>query len=266
MLTIHYATAISLQRVGARDGAKAATQPATTLATPGHGLAPLGRDLGVTPPSPGPPRLVPVTRLSLWLFLGLTALWATSALHTVPTPTALDAVTADYHEDAPGAREVASVGARLWQHGAQRWLEVEVSARGPRVVPYPGLEGVHGTNLKTAQELHAICSGGRMRFAVRDDARREVGHGAIANIQEARLPTRRLRAEGSVEMDALTAAAWPATVSVRSDPLPQGAATFDVLVDDLSRLRVSVAHDRITAIESLGEPPLALRRDGEVSR
>lgn len=176
------------------------------------------------------------------------------------SPRVLDAVVADYLEDAPGARPIAALGARLLAQGERRWLELVVAARGPRVVPVPGLEGVHGTNLRTAQELHRLLRDGRLRPRLRDGAGREAGAGRVVAVAEEPLPSRRLGADGDVDLHATTAAAWPVEVTLVSDPLPAEAASFELLVDGTARLRVSVAGDRVAAVESLGEPPYALRR------
>jgi len=195
-----------------------------------------------------------------WFSAAAVVLAAVASSSGPPGDRVLDAVVADYHEDAPGGRPIAALAARLLGRGGVRWLELVVAARGPRVVPLPGLEGVHGANLKTAQELHRLLRDGRLRPLVRDAARREAGSGTVVAVETERLPARRLRADGDVDLAASTQAAWPVEVVIASDPLPEAACTFELLVDGVSRLRVGIDGSTIASIESLGEPPFPLLR------
>jgi hypothetical protein len=200
------------------------------------------------------------------LGLAVTARWLSCSTEGVETEgVEIDAVDGVYREDAPGARPVAALGARLRARGTVRWLELDVAARGPNVVPVPGLEGVHGVNIKTAHELHRALRDGRLRTMVRARGGSVVGSGEVVAVRSERLPQRRLSGDGDVDLHARTDAQWPVVVTLRSDPLPAVAASFEVFLDGVSRLRVTVADERILAIESLGEPPMPLVRGSEVA-
>lgn len=176
-------------------------------------------------------------------------------LWTMPRPTTLlDELHADYHEDAPGRRVVAAITARLHASGSSRRLDLELAARGPRVVPFPGLEGVHGTNLRSAQELHRLLRDGELELRVRGAS---AAAGRVVSVLEERLPARSLTPDGDVRLRDATPAAWPSRVHLQTEALPEGRAIVDVFVAGVSRLRVTVCNDavapRIEAIESLGE-------------
>ena len=168
--------------------------------------------------------------------------------------TQLDELHADYHEDAPGRRVVAAITARLQASGSLRRLDLELAARGPRVEPFPGLEGVHGTNLRAAQELHRLLRDGQLELRVRGAS---AAAGRVVSLLEERLPTRSLTPDGDVRLRDATPAAWPSRVRLQTEALPEGRAIVEVFVEGVSRLRVTVCNDavapRIEAIESLGE-------------
>lgn len=195
------------------------------------------------------------------------ALGIATTLHCLPPapPKLLDAVATVYHEDAPSARPVAALNVRLLAQGGTRWLELDLRARGAGVVPLPGLEGVHGVNLRTAQDLHRILRDDRLRMVVRVRDGHAAGGGRVVAVRHERLPTRRILASGDIDLHARTQADWPVVVTVASDALsavaiPSGHLVFELFVDRVSRLRVTAEGDRIAAIESLGEPALPFAR------
>ena len=132
-------------------------------------------------------------------------------------------------------------------------------------MPVPGLEGVHGVNLKTAHELHRLLRDDRLSMTVRARDGHAVGGGSVVGVRSERLAARRLLPDGDVDLHARTEAEWPVVVTLRSDPLPAVAASCEVFVDGVSRLRVTVEGDRIAALEGLGEPATLLVRAGDES-
>ena len=84
---------------------------------------------------------------------------------------------APYLEDAPAPRPIAAVHARVLREGGEVWLELAVSPRGEGVEPVPGLDGLPGTNLKTAEELDRLTREGGLRLVERRDGRSIAGEG-----------------------------------------------------------------------------------------
>lgn len=175
----------------------------------------------------------------------------------LPTPPArvLDRATAPYREDAPGARPVAAIDAELHRQDGGVRLRVRLRARGDEVVPMPGFEGVHGANLRTAEELDRLLREQQLRLIARVDGASRPG--TLLEVVRAPLPERRLDAAGRLVAGATTRGEWPIAATFESSPLPEGSTWCHLLADGLPRLAVHVVDvcgaARIAAIESLAE-------------
>ncbi len=180
-----------------------------------------------------------------------------------PVAVVVDAKTALYDEDALVPRPVASVRAELMAGGAEdddaRWLQLTISAFGPGVDPVPGLAGVSGSNLRTAEELDRLLREDALRLVVRQGG--EVASDCpsrIAAIDWRRVPQRAFGPAGveivGVEGSPRTSARrWPATVTFRTATLPTGGALGCYLeADGLPRLLVEIEGDRVARVASLG--------------
>src|SRR5688572_3805426 len=169
----------------------------------------------------------------------------------------IDTRTADYLEDARDRRRVAAVVAQLVRIGTDLRLRVGVSALGPAVEPVPGLEGVPGTNLRTAMELQRLLADGELACVVSRDGIR-IGGGRLWRVHRASLATRRVEADGTFDLDARTAS-LPTQVVFESDALGSGRSDVDLTVRGLPRLRATVeaadGRGRIVALASVAELP-----------
>ncbi len=206
----------------------------------------------------GPTRTpMPRPTITVLLFCLLPAA-ALPPLQTLPT--ALHSVTAVYLEDAPGARPVAAIDAALIGAAADTRLRLQVRACGDQVVPVPGFDGVHGANLRTAEELHRLLREDQLRLVVRVNGSSQPGE--LLAVEYAPLPTRRLGADGTLTPNAITAGEWPVAVTFLSPPLSPGETWCYLLAEDSPRLAVQVIGiggvGRIAAIESLAESGAAV--------
>src|SRR5262252_6335549 len=184
------------------------------------------------------------------------ALWLPRHGGDVAEPVLLDAADADYYEDASVARAVAAVQATVLARGDEVRLQIAVSALGDHVEPVPGLEGVFGANLRTAEELHRLLVIGELRVETRVDGRSIAGD--VATVERGHLPARALRADGTLVLHAEAPAELPVRATFRTAPLGEGTSQCYLISEGVPRLRVEVARtgDRahIAAIESLGDP------------
>ncbi len=166
-----------------------------------------------------------------------------------------------YLEDAPGARGVAVVDAVVAaQDDARAQLSVTLSAMGAGVVAFPGLAGVAGSNLRTAEEMERLCSGSNLRCALRRlQGTRSLDWepGTIEVARRGHIPERRILADGTIEWDATHPALLP--IELRCD-FPMGhEGRFEaiVFVEEIPRLAVVFRHDGrgavIESLTSLGE-------------
>jgi hypothetical protein len=175
-----------------------------------------------------------------------------------------DERTALYMEDAPIPRPVAAVRARVVANGADVELEVSVGALGAGIDPFPGLEGVSGANLRTAEELDRLLREQGLRLATRIDGRSHPG--TLLSVQYARLPARRVRPDGRLELQTETEAVWPTRATFATSNLPEGESWCYLEADGVPRLAVQVtrtgATAQILAIDSLGEPAPVVRTGG----
>jgi hypothetical protein len=177
-----------------------------------------------------------------------------------PTPDAvLGERSAPYFEDALPPRPVAWVHASLERHAGVVRLRLVVDAEGPGVDPVPGMAGVAGANLHTADDLRRLLDERALTVHTRPTGRPGVVWPGMLRVQRTgTLPTRRFGANGELELDARTAASYPLAVEFLSAPLPVGEHDTYVEVDGLPRLRVGTACDgrggSVLAIESVGEP------------
>jgi hypothetical protein len=172
--------------------------------------------------------------------------------------------TALYMEDAPIPRPVASVRAKVVASGADLHLVVSVSALGAGIDPLPGLEGVSGANLRTAEELDRLLREQGLQLVTRIDGRGEPG--TLLAVQHARLPARRVRPDGHLELRTETEATWPVSATFATSNLPEGESWCYLEADSVPRLAVQVARSgafaRVLAIDSLGEPAPVVRTGG----
>ena len=176
-------------------------------------------------------------------------------------PHCCDERTALYSEDAAIPRPVAHVRARTVASGADLRLELSVSALGDGIDPLPGLEGVSGANLRTAEELDRLLRERGLQLVTRVDGRSEPG--VLLAVQHRRLPARRLRPDGHLDLRTETETVWPACATFATSALPDGISWSYLEADGNPRLAVQVARTgttaRILAIDSLREPAPRVR-------
>jgi hypothetical protein len=200
-------------------------------------------------------RLSPLLSIAAVAVLAV-ALWFPRPGGAVAEPVLLDAADADYYEDAAVSRAVAAVQAAVLARGDEVRLQIAVSALGDHVEPVPGLEGVFGANLRTAEELHRLLAGGLLRVETRIDGRSVAGD--VATVERGHLPARALRADGTLVLHAEAPAELPVRATFRTAPLGEGTSQCYLVAEGVPRLRVEVArsgdHAHIAAIESLGDP------------
>ncbi|MCA8947961.1 MAG: hypothetical protein KDE27_00565 [Planctomycetes bacterium] len=167
-----------------------------------------------------------------------------------------DRRSALFLEDAVVPRPIARVTAELIERGGVRRARVAVSALGPGVEPLPGLEGVAGANLRTAEELDRLLREAALQLVVRSAGESLAGR-RIA-VRWAAVPVCRIGDDGAIDFAARTAREWPVEVTFESPALPSGETWCYLEADGVPRLAVEIAGDRIVAIESLAaRPPTA---------
>jgi hypothetical protein len=198
-----------------------------------------------------PERRPPLRRLLLLAVL------FTSVPFLVPRRPArvLDARTSPYYEDAAVQRPVASVLAELVEDVGSLRLRVTVSAIGDEVEPLPGLEGVHGVNLRTAEELDRLLRGDTLRLVLRHSG--ALVPGTLESVQRDHLPARRIGPDGRLRLEERTEASWPVRAVFFGPPLPEGKSWTYLEADGVPRLAIAVESNawrcRIAHIESRGE-------------
>lgn len=179
-------------------------------------------------------------------------------------PHGFDERTALYMEDAPIPRPVASVRAKVVASGADVQLVVSVGALGDGIDPLPGLEGVSGANLRTAEELDRLLREQGLQLVTRIDGRSTPG--TLLSVQHGRLPARRVQKDGRLDLQAETEAVWPTRATFATSDLPDGESWSYLEADSVPRLAVHVrrtgAFARVLAIDSLREPAPAVRSGG----
>jgi len=180
----------------------------------------------------------------------------------------LDARTAPYYEDATVPRPVASVLAELVEDVGSLRLRVTVSAVGDEVDPLPGLEGVYGVNLRTAEELDRLLRSDALRLVLRHAGAQLPG--SLESVQRDRLPARRVGPDGRFELEAVTEASWPVRAVFFGPPLPEGKSWTYLEADGVPRLAIAVESTdwrcRIAHIESRGEGSRAIGSTMEAPR
>lgn len=149
----------------------------------------------------------------------------------------LDRRVTDFRE---GARCLALIDARLQHADGETRLAVELSAQGPFVDASPGLEGVRGSNLRTARELERLANAGQL--TVRQTAAtggQQIG--SWRTVRRGSLPMRRLHSDGTLER--VLSEELLLAISVESHELSEGLHFLDVLANEVVRLSVSVEVD-----------------------
>lgn len=163
--------------------------------------------------------------------------------------------TALYLEDAPIPRPVAQVQAGIATCPGGPQLQLTVAAMGDGVDALPGIEGVPGANLRTAEELDRLLGQGALRLVTRNGTGECIGE--LIEVRRGRLPARALRTDGRLVFDAVTTGDLPVAVTFASAPLPDGESWSYLEADGVPRLAVQVqctaSGAEVLAIESLGE-------------
>jgi hypothetical protein len=168
-----------------------------------------------------PMRVSPLLSLAAAAVLAA-ALWFPRREAAVVEPVLLDAADADYYEDAAVPRAVAAVQAAVRARGDEVRLQIAVSALGDHVEAVPGLEGVFGANLRTAEELHRLLADGQLCVETRVDGRSIAGD--VATVERGHLPARALRADGTLVLHAEAPAELPVRATFRTAPLGEGTS------------------------------------------
>jgi hypothetical protein len=135
-------------------------------------------------------------------------------------------------------------------------LQIAISAVGPQVEPIGGYRGIGGTNRYTAEELQLMLSGFHdVQIRTRTpDGRIRIG--TISSQRSQRLPTRLFRPGQPIDFFAMTAREYPLEVIAHTSQSGPGAATTEVLLNGVPRLRVNYIIERgnvrLLGAESIG--------------
>ncbi|MCI0652106.1 MAG: hypothetical protein L0Z55_09500 [Planctomycetes bacterium] len=167
----------------------------------------------------------------------------------------LDEAGFDYSEPHD-ERINAAVRAVLRSDPGGMRLEVFVSAVGPYVEPVPGYEWRAGANIITARELESLVAKRRLHGEARRPAGGRTGGTDVRIGESARLPTRRLRLDGSIDYHALTPEPHLLGLRLESTFAGEGTHIAEWRVDGEVRLRITVeAKDGRSHIVSVEGPP-----------
>lgn len=197
--------------------------------------------------------------------LGACSLTALAVLAPAPDERdrSLARATGLYLEDAPARRPVAALTAELRRGASGRYVEVRCAATGEGVVAVPGIAGVPGANVRTADELWRLLDRGELRIVTRHRERSLIGD--LVGVEAADLPQRRFASDGGLEA-APPAQREAAAVTFRSVPLPDGPSTTYLEVGGVPRLSIevrSVDGTPCVRLESLGDPEAATSGGGQ---
>ncbi len=178
---------------------------------------------------------------------------------TPAVPAALATRSAPFLEDALAPRTVATLCAEVLPaaDGAVR-LQLTVRAYGDAVLPLPGLEGAHGANLRTAEELERLLRDGALRLVLRRSG--ENLPGRVVAVERGALPARAVRTDGSIDFDALTGECAIGATFV-GPPFTTSPTWCYLLADDAPRVAVGLERIdgawHITTLQSLAAPAAA---------
>jgi hypothetical protein len=151
----------------------------------------------------------------------------------------LDSRRVDYLEDEGTGRRLAELRLELVREAGAVSLRIVATAAGPRVDPVPGWQGVAGANRITAEELASILRRGRLSVEVAGVAPGEPGSGTVHGGRRGRVPERRRRTDGGIDLDALTCEEYPLELVAITPPLGSGARRTRLLLDGKPRLEVT---------------------------
>lgn len=157
----------------------------------------------------------------------------------------VDALVFDFIDPHEQGRVIAEVAVELWSDGGKLRLVAMSSASGARIEAQPGFEGQAGGNRRTASELTRLAEGG-LTFEVR--SAEELHHGSVHASRRGRLPVRRLRPDGSLDLNGVDVRERVLEMQLETPPLAPGAWIADVMVDGVPRLTIEFNAERIAAV------------------
>jgi hypothetical protein len=155
-----------------------------------------------------------------------------------PHPSILDERRFDYPEDEGTGRLLAAIHVVLERRGAETTLRVTASAIGAGLDPLPGWQGVRGANRISAEEFGSIVEHDRMRVETTGPDRGAPHLGSAHTGRRGRLPERRLAADGSIDVRAMTAAEYPVELIAETTLAGDGRRRTQLVVDGKPRLEV----------------------------
>lgn len=164
---------------------------------------------------------------------------ATSTQTQLSSPAAVvvDTRRADYYEDEGTGRVLADVRASMLREPDGRTLlRMDIAAEGPLVQPIPGFAGVHGANRDTAREILEIIEDERWEVVITDERGQERRGGRFVVTREGTLPERRIRPDGTLDVDGRTDLVLPLEARVVTPPLARGRHRVELFVDHEPRL------------------------------
>lgn len=161
-------------------------------------------------------------------------------------PVVLDWRSLPYIEDEPEGRRLAGLEARLERAGERAGLTLTVAADGREVDPISGFQGARGSNRITARELGRIAR--EQRLEVRTSARGDSGDpvaGHYRVTRTGRLPERRLRPDGVIELEAESAEEFALQLTVEAGLIGSGEWITELVLAGRPRLRVRYTFDGV---------------------
>lgn len=162
---------------------------------------------------------------------------------------------APFLEDAVVPRPVAAMRAELLPCDGGAVLRLSVNASGVVVEPLPGLQGVHGHNERTAEELQRLLREHALQLVLRRSG--ENLPGQLLEVARGTLPMRRLRDDGDIDFSARTAE-LTLGATFASPVITDSPAYVYLLADDAPRVVACVdrigGEWRITELASLAAP------------
>ena len=142
-----------------------------------------------------------------------------------------------YQEDEISGRVVADVHARIVaEANGPRRLLVDIAAQGAEILAAPGFEGKRGHNLISAEEMTMILDHER-GFISNRGRRGEAAASSLKALRRGRIPLRRRRSDGSIDLEAESEVLVVA-LRLEADPAGSGRRETRLNIDGKERLRI----------------------------
>src|SRR5262245_12470212 len=142
------------------------------------------------------------------------------------SPEILHRLSAPYLEDDGSGRTLAHIDATLRRRDDGVHLEIDIDSVHPSVDPVPGFAGIAGSNRRTAFEIDELSRTGALAVVTSDASGRSIP-GSSRSARRGAVPERRLRADGSLEVNALSPERLVLALKADSGPLGPGRYETD---------------------------------------